>query len=52
MTISPKAVGNIAIELLVNIALPYVIYVKAEAESGSGPRPVGCIPASHPLERD
>jgi hypothetical protein len=34
MTISPKAVGNIAIELLVNIALPYVIYVKAEAGIG------------------
>jgi hypothetical protein len=34
MTISPKAVGNIAIELLVNIALPYVIYVKAEASQG------------------
>ena len=30
----PKAVGNIAIELLVNIALPYVIYVKAEAGIG------------------
>jgi hypothetical protein len=34
MTISSKAVGNIAIELLVNIALPYVIYVKAEAGMG------------------
>jgi hypothetical protein len=34
MTISPKAVGNIATELLVNIALPYLIYVKAEAPIG------------------
>jgi hypothetical protein len=34
MTIGPKAVGNIATELLVNIALPYVIYVKAEAPIG------------------
>jgi hypothetical protein len=34
MTISPKAVGNIATELLVNIALPYLIYVKAEVPIG------------------
>ena len=34
MAINPKAVGNIAIELLVNIVLPYVIYVKAEAGLG------------------
>jgi hypothetical protein len=27
--INRKTVGNIAIELLVNIALPYAIYVKA-----------------------
>src|ERR1700733_12128843 len=34
MGLNPKAVGNIAIELLVNIALPYVIYVRAEADMG------------------
>src|ERR1700761_3005385 len=34
MAINSKVVGNIAIEPLVNIALPYVIYVKGEAGLG------------------
>jgi hypothetical protein len=34
MALNPKTVGNIAIELLVNIALPYLVYVKAEASQG------------------
>jgi hypothetical protein len=34
MAISPKMVGNIAIEIIVNIVLPYAIYVKAEAGLG------------------
>lgn len=34
MAINPKTVGNIAIEILVNIVLPYVIYLKAEAGIG------------------
>jgi hypothetical protein len=34
MAINPKMVGNIAIEILVNIVLPYAIYVKAEAGLG------------------
>lgn len=34
MALTGKAVGNIAIELLVNIALPYVIYIKTEAHIG------------------
>src|ERR1700742_2604809 len=34
MAINPKTIGNIAIELLVNIALPYVIYIRAETSIG------------------
>ena len=31
----PKAIRNIAVEILVNIVLPYLIYVKAEPRLGS-----------------
>jgi hypothetical protein len=34
MALTRKTLGNIAIELLVNFLLPYVIYVKAEAGIG------------------
>ena len=34
MALDRKTLGSIAIELLVNIALPYLIYVKAEAPIG------------------
>jgi hypothetical protein len=34
MALTPKMLGSIAIELLVNFLLPYVIYVKAESGIG------------------
>lgn len=34
MALTPKTLGTIAIEVLVNFLLPYVIYVKAEAGIG------------------
>jgi hypothetical protein len=34
MALTPKTLSNIAIEILVNFLLPYVIYVKAEAGIG------------------
>jgi uncharacterized membrane protein len=34
MALNSKVVGNVAIEILVNIALPYLIYAKAEAGLG------------------
>jgi hypothetical protein len=34
MALNPKTLGSIAIEILVNFLLPYVIYVKAEAGIG------------------
>jgi hypothetical protein len=33
--VDPKAIRNIAVEILVNIVLPYLIYVKAEPRLGS-----------------
>jgi hypothetical protein len=34
MALDRKTLGSIAIELLVNVALPYLVYVKAEASLG------------------
>jgi hypothetical protein len=34
MALNPKTLGNIAIEILVNFLLPYLIYIKAEAGIG------------------